>query len=242
MIKVKVSWLLWWILVPLLNFYLCFHIGSFSTNDLVSICSTTSVATSSQSAMMTKPCRKQASPTNHTHAPPNMHLDDSFDPRPATLEEGPTLEFHKDRRAHMADMRMVGSTFKVKPSPQSTCSRFITTWSAEANKALEPGEEKQTCFAVVHSKDITANRSMQLVRFKDPPKVEHADEPGADGHGFFTKVPTRRHRRNTNLKMKSFFHHFHEITDYVSETLKKAGLMPGSDVVVMVVNKTGILV
>ena len=138
--------------------------------------------------------------------------------------------FHKHRFDYMGDISTVSTLLLQKESDyKRTCAHYVNPFSWLRRP---DGVGINNCLAVVRA---SQPESAPIIRYK--PKLK-LDDPGADGHGFFTKVTIGRSRTKTALKFMPFVKNFDSMDRYVNARLASRNYHEkGIDtLVIMVVN------
>ena len=241
--------LLSWVIFPALVFILCFQGGMYQRHHSNNVSSAPlkpcSPSTSSEAApeagASIAEVLEQPLPVVQLRADGQPPDDLLAAAAVRALPAGPAQElvevdaeaFHKHRFEYMGEISTVSTTVLQRVGESETqdgCTKFVNPFSFIHRNG---GGDKPTCLAVVKT---SVPASPPIIRYK--PKMVKLNDPGADGHGFFTKVTIPRSREKTALKFWPFAENFNAMERYLKNKLDSRGYAAkGIDtLVVMVVN------
>eukprot|EP01040_Poterioochromonas_malhamensis_P006286 gene6286-6766_t len=254
--KVPLQEIIYWILLPLLNFLFWYYFGHMSV--LTTPCEQQIYPNSLKQEKqllaesleeLKKDCEKQKElkRLERTESGKSLFCSKNNDPTTnkrkvsITLEE--TVEFEKYRKAKLASMTDDISIHIYSNS--MTAVAILNTEEVSDSRSCQSLDHHMitdltTCLAIVYSQSINITES--LVRVDQDIDIYGLSISNPDPNhyypsGFFRKVPKERGRERTKDKLGTFLQNFHEINQQFLDKVLSHNLQKGTDLVAMVVNE-----
>jgi len=139
-------------------------------------------------------------------------------------------QFHRHRFDYMGEIDL----FSTLVEDREDCVRYAHPFAHAPRDGST--QQQPNCVAIVRTNKAEL-ASSPIIRFK--PLMPKLNDPGADGHGFFTKVTIERSRTKTALKWSPFIRQFDAMEKYIKSRLLSKGYREQGveDLVIMVVNE-----
>lgn len=247
--KIRVKDVLYWLIVPLFNFFLFYHVGKSTVSSKCEDSMDKLLAESMQELQKEQICEVQQA----QKCTPSVRAAKNGEPN---LEFYETFEFEKWRSERLApmDMDIMLNTY-IKDSDTVVLKLGQQPCISYDEQLFENNENG--CFAVAYIGNT--NRSYNIARVDsnidhygvsisrpDPSQIDkYSERYGLNKHnegllfptGFFRKVPKENGRLRTKDKLGTFIKFFDEIQIQFDNKIKKHSIRAGDDLVVMVVNE-----
>jgi hypothetical protein len=225
--------LLTWVIVPIIIFVISFQLGLYQQRHIKHVKPPCETPEKYENSAGSSSISRSSQISKLIHASEASKIVDHrvLDHRNLEVYSVDPDVFLKHRFDYMGKIPLVSTLIlQEHGSKESDCDRYIEPLSWISRQT---GSNKINCLAVVRT-DVPA--SQPVIRFKPP--MPNLNDPGADGHGFFTKVTISRSRTKTAAKFRPFVENFDSLDTYVKERLssRKFHDRGVKDLVVMVVN------
>ena len=262
--KIKVQHIIFWIILPTLNFFLFLYVGSNISKSKPCDEIDTLLLESLQELEFEQECEtkqsKQCSPTvrEAAHYEPYIHFEDTDENEKWRSERLADMNMEMMIKTYIKDVLtgVVRLGNKGEGITGADGTRPPKQECASTNQHLV-ANKPDACFAVAyvssinhtyHVARVDQNINHYGVSISNPDKSQidkYSKEFQLNEHnkgrffptGFFRKVPKERGRERTKDKLGVFLLNFKEIVQQFDAKFEKHGIKPGDDVVVMVVNE-----